>query len=52
MSKSLKNFKKISDFINLYNPNTFRLYCYNSKWDMEMDFTQNGLSIANANAKK
>ena len=39
MSKSLKNFKKIADFINVYNPNTFRLYFCSSKWDMEMDFT-------------
>ena len=52
MSKSLKNFKKISDFISLYNPNTFRLYFCNSKWDMDMDFTENGLSMANANDKK
>lgn len=29
MSKSLKNFKKISDFINLYSPNAFRLYFCN-----------------------
>ena len=52
MSKSLKNFKKISDFINLYNPNTFRLYFCNSKWDADMDFTENGLNMANANDKK
>ena len=52
MSKSLKNFKKITDFISLYNPNTFRLYFCNSKWDMEMDFTENGLTMANANDKK
>ena len=52
MSKSLKNFKKISDFISLYNPNTFRLYFCNSKWDMDMDFTENGLSMANSNDKK
>lgn len=39
MSKSLKNFKKISDFINVYTPNTFRLYFCQAKWDMEMDFT-------------
>lgn len=39
MSKSLKNFKKISDFISVYNPNTFRLYFCSTKWDMEMDFT-------------
>jgi len=52
MSKSLKNFKKISDFISIYNPNTFRLYFCNSKWDMDMDFTENGLSMANANDKK
>ena len=52
MSKSLKNFKKITDFISLYNPNTFRLYFCNSKWDMDMDFTENGLSMSNANDKK
>ena len=51
MSKSLKNFKKISDFINLYNPNTFRLYFCSVKWDMEMDFTEKGLSQANTNDK-
>ena len=52
MSKSLKNFKKITDFISLYNPNTFRLYFCNSKWDMDMDFTENGLSMSSANDKK
>ena len=52
MSKSLKNFKKITDFINLYTPNAFRLYFCNSKWDMDMDFTENGLSMASANDKK
>ena len=51
MSKSLKNFKKISDFINVYTPNTFRLYFCNSKWDTEMDFTENGLAQANSNDK-
>ena len=51
MSKSLKNFKKITDFINLYNPNTFRLYFCSCKWDMEMDFTEQGLSQANNNDK-
>ena len=52
MSKSLKNFKKITDFINLYTPNAFRLYFCNSKWDMDMDFTENGLSMASSNDKK
>lgn len=52
MSKSLKNFKKITDFISLYTPNAFRLYFCNSKWDMDMDFTENGLSMASANDKK
>ena len=52
MSKSLKNFKKITDFINLYTPNAFRLYFCNCKWDMDMDFTENGLSMASANDKK
>ena len=52
MSKSLKNFKKITDFISLYTPNAFRLYFCNSKWDMDMDFTENGLSMAAANDKK
>ena len=52
MSKSLKNFKKITDFINLYTPNAFRLYFCNSKWDSDMDFTENGLSMASANDKK
>ena len=52
MSKSLKNFKKITDFINLYTPNAFRLYFCNSKWDCDMDFTENGLSMASANDKK
>ena len=52
MSKSLKNFKKITDFISLYSPNVFRLYFCNSKWDMDMDFTENGLSMSNANDKK
>ena len=51
MSKSLKNFKKITDFINVYNANTFRLYFCNSKWDQEMDFTENGLTQANTNNK-
>ena len=51
MSKSLKNFKKITDFISLYTPNAFRLYFCNSKWDMDMDFTKNGLSMAAANDK-
>ncbi len=27
------------------------LYFCNSKWDMEMDFTENGLSIVNGNDK-
>ena len=52
MSKSLKNFKKITDFISLYSPNAFRLYFCNSKWDMDMDFTENGLSMSSANDKK
>ena len=52
MSKSLKNFKKITDFISLYTPNAFRLYFCNSKWDGDMDFTENGLSMASANDKK
>ena len=52
MSKSLKNFKKITDFINLYTPNAFRIYFCNSKWDSDMDFTENGLSMASANDKK
>ena len=52
MSKSLKNFKKITDFISLYTPNAFRLYFCNSKWDQDMDFTENGLSMASANDKK
>lgn len=52
MSKSLKNFKKISDFINVYTPNAFRLYFCTTKWDMDMDFTENGLSQASNNDKK
>ena len=52
MSKSLKNFKKITDFISLDTPNAFRLYFCNSKWDGDMDFTENGLSMASANDKK
>ncbi len=51
MSKSLKNFKKISDFINVYTPNTFRLYFCSCKWDCEMDFTEKGLSQSNSNDK-
>lgn len=39
MSKSLKNFIKISEFINRHNANTFRLYFANTKWDATMDFT-------------
>jgi cysteinyl-tRNA synthetase len=39
MSKELKNFKKISEFINTYNPNTFRLYFASTRWDSTMDFT-------------
>ena len=38
MSKSLKNFKKISDFINAHNANTFRIFFCTSKWDNDMDF--------------
>ena len=52
MSKSLKNFKKIEDFINIYSPNSFRLYFCNCKWDMDMDFTENGLNQATSNDKK
>ena len=52
MSKSLKNFKKIRDFINLYTPNAFRLYFCNTKWDMDMDFTENGLNTASNLDKK
>jgi cysteinyl-tRNA synthetase len=39
MSKELKNFKKISEFINKFNPNTFRLYFCSCRWDSTMDFT-------------
>lgn len=51
MSKSLKNFKKISEFIKQYNPNTFRLYFSYSKWDNPMDFTETGLKEAENNEK-
>ncbi len=51
MSKSLKNFKKISEFINNYNANTFRIYFVNSKWDSVMDFTETGLNEAYGNEK-
>ena len=39
MSKSLKNFKKISDFIDNYSANTFRIFFSTNKWDNDMDFT-------------
>lgn len=39
MSKSLKNFKKISDFIDKYSANTFRLFFCTNRWDNDMDFT-------------
>lgn len=39
MSKSLKNFKKISDFIDTYSANTFRLFFCTNRWDNDMDFT-------------
>ena len=51
MSKSLKNFKKISEFINNYNANTFRIYFVNTKWDSVMDFTETGLNEAYGNEK-
>jgi cysteinyl-tRNA synthetase len=51
MSKSLKNFKKISDFINNFNANTFRIYFVNTKWDSVMDFTEDGLKEAYTNEK-
>ena len=51
MSKSLKNFKKISDFIDKYNPNTFRIFFLTSKWDSVMDFTEDGLQEAYNNDK-
>jgi cysteinyl-tRNA synthetase len=51
MSKSLKNFKKISEFINNYNANTFRIYFVNTKWDSVMDFTEDGLNEAWTNEK-
>jgi len=39
MAKRLKNFKKISEFIDRYNPNTFRLFFCTTRWDQPMDFT-------------
>jgi cysteinyl-tRNA synthetase len=51
MSKSLKNFKKISEFINSYNANTFRIYFVNTKWDSAMDFTEDGMNEAWTNEK-
>ncbi len=51
MSKELKNFKKISEFINKYNPNTFRMYFSASRWDKEMDFTEKGLLEAYTHEK-
>lgn len=39
MSKSLKNFKKIEDFILAYNANTFRIFFLSTKWDNTIDFT-------------
>jgi cysteinyl-tRNA synthetase len=46
MAKELKNFKKISEFIDKYNPNTFRLYFSSCRWDSTMDFTEKGLEEA------
>jgi cysteinyl-tRNA synthetase len=51
MSKSLKNFKKIHDFVDKYNPNTFRLFFVGTKWDNDMDFTEDGLQEAYSNEK-
>jgi cysteinyl-tRNA synthetase len=51
MAKSLKNFKKISEFINKYNPNTFRLFFIATKWDQVLDFTEDGLQEAHSNEK-
>ena len=46
MSKSLKNFKKISEFIDKYNANTFRLFFITHSWDSDMNFTEDALREA------
>ena len=43
MSKSLKNFKKISDVLENYNCNTFRILFMNHKWDQPMNYCEEEL---------
>ena len=47
MSKSLKNFIKISDVLDEgFNTNSFRIQFLKHKWDTEMDYNRDGLRSA------
>jgi cysteinyl-tRNA synthetase len=51
MSKSLKNFRKISEFTEKYNANTLRLYFMKHKWEGNMNFTEEGIREASTKEK-